>query len=355
MRLLVFILWGCGLGTAWAQTPAGSPARELVQEGVKLYDEGRYAEAVAKYQQALAATPGDVVATSELALTYNTQGRHEEVVALCEKLLKANPASDESVYVSYGNSLDVLKRSKEALQAYTQGLKYYPESHSLYFNQGVAQVKSGQLLAGISSLQQAVALNPRYASAHMSLGVMQAATKARIPAILALARFLVLEPVSPRAMQRLPMLDDAMTQGVTRIGEKSITINIAPETMKKAGRNQRNDDDFSALDMLLALSAASTMGEEHKDASTTERFVIQFTSLCKTMGELNTGKQTGFTWSYYVPYFVELEKKGFVPALTYLIHSSQADVPEVQQWLSAHPNEVAVFKEWSKNYTWPKP
>ena len=30
-------------------------------------------------------------------------------------------------------------------------------------------------------------------------------------------------------------------------------------------------------------------------------------------------------------------------------------VPEVQQWLTAHPKEVAAFQEWSKNYLWPKP
>ena len=41
-----------------------------------------------------------------------------------------------------------------------------------------------------------------------------------------------------------------------------------------------------------------------------------------------------------------------VPAFTYVVHSSQ---PDAQQWLAAHPTEVQVFQEWSKNYEWPKP
>lgn len=350
MKKILFLLLSCSIGAASAQN---LPAHDLVEEGIKLYDAGQYSEAEAKYKQALAAAPKDAVALSELALTYNTMGRNKEAVDICEKLLKADPDSDQSVYVTYGNSLDALKKPKDACRAYEDGLKHHPSSSSLYFNLGVAQVTSGQVPAGIGSFQQSVALNPDHASSHMSLGVMQMASHARIPAIMSLGRFLVLEPRGPRATQRLPTLDKAMMQGVTRTGEQSITINISEEALKGADGKRKGPDNFGGVDMMMSLMGATALTKEAKVKTPIEGFVLQFSSMCKMLGE-QSAKQEGFTWNYYVPYFVELEKKGYVPAFSYLAHASQTDVPEVQQWLSAHPNEVAVFQEWSKTYIWPK-
>lgn len=353
MKKLLFLLLSCSVGAASAQTNGTATKHDLVEEGIKLYDAGQYPEAEAKYKQALAVAPNDEVALSELALTYNSMGRNKEAIDICEKLLKADPKSDESVYVTYGNSLDALKKTKDAYHAYEDGLKYHPSSSSLYFNLGVAQATSGQVPASIGSFQQSVALNPEHASSHMSLGVMQLATHARIPGILGLARFLVLEPRGARATQRLPMLDKAMTQGVTRTGEQSVTISISEDALKGADGKRKGPDNFGGVDMMLSLMGATSLTKEAKAKTPMESFVLQFTTLCHMLGE-QSANQNGFTWNYYVPYFVELEKKGYVPALAYLAHASQTDVPEVQQWLSAHPNEVAVFQEWSKNYIWPK-
>lgn len=346
------------MGTAWAQSTGVTPVRELVREGVKLYDAGKYEEAVAKYQQALDTAPKDETALSELALTYNELGRNAEAAAICEKLVKANPDIDASVYVTYGNSLDAMKKSKQVNQVYEQGLKRHPDAYSLYYNAGVAQATSNQVAASINSFQQAVALNPQHGSSHMSLGLMQLSSHARVAGMLALSRFLVLEPRSGRAAQRLPMLDQAINQGATKTGTNSISINISAEALQGANGKSNGPDNFGPAEMLLSASSAAALipppGMPVPTAM--EQFSNRFGELCKVLGELNT-KQTkiGFTWNYYVPYFVEMEKKGFVPAFTYLVHASKADDAEVQHWLAEHPTEVQVFQEWSKNYIWPKP
>ncbi|MCI1186878.1 tetratricopeptide repeat protein [Hymenobacter sp. DH14] len=359
MKNALLLLLGLSLtSAAFAQT-APRPARELIDEGIRLYDAGKYDEALARYQQVLAAEPANTTALSELALTYNALDRNAEAAAICEKLIKANPRVDPSVYVTYGNSLDGLKKPKEAVRIYEQGLKYFPDSYSLYFNAGVAQARNGQLPASIGSFQQAITLNPNHASSHMSLGVMQTASQHRIPGLLSLSRFLILEPRSARSVQRLPMLDKAMELGVARTGENAITINVSSAALAGSNGKESGPDNFGPAEMLLSISSATMLDKSlNKDvpppATPIERFVRQFDSLCEGLGELGEN-QKGFTWNYYVPYFVEMQKKGFVPAFAYLAHASQTQVPEVQQWLAAHPNEVAVFQEWSKNYVWPKP
>lgn len=356
MKKTLLLLLSLGLTAAAA---AQTPARDLINEGVRLYDSGKYDEAIAKYQQVLATEPGNTTALSELALTYNELNRNAEAVAICQKLVKADPRVGETVYVTCGNSLDALQKPREAGRIYEQGLKYFPDSYSLHYNEGVAQVLNNQVPAGIGHFQQAIALNPNHASSHMSLGVVQTATQHRIPGLLALGRFLVLEPRSARAAQRLPLLDKAMSLGVARTGENAVSINISSAALQGANGKDSGPDNFGPAEMLLSISSAALLDKSlNKDVpppvTPIERFNQQFDSLCKGLGELATD-QKGFTWNYYVPYFVEMQKKGFVPAFSYLSHASQTGVPEVQQWLTAHPKEVAAFQEWSKNCLWPKP
>ncbi|MGI4863659.1 MAG: tetratricopeptide repeat protein [Janthinobacterium lividum] len=348
MRKLLLLLASCAIGApALAQN---TPARDLVKQGVQLYDEGQYDQAIAKYQQALAAEPTNDVAQAELALTYNALGRNAEAKVTCEQLLKRTPDVGPTLYVTYGNSLDGLGEFKQAEQAYREGMKKYPDSYALYYNLGVAQAGRQQYPAAIASFQQAVVRNPRHASSHMSAGVLQLATGSRVPGVLALARFLVLEPTGPRATQRLPQLDQAMLQGVSQSDGHNINISVAPSALSKG----KKADDFGPEDLMLSMSGALTLDEKSKNKTKLEKFIDQFSSLCEVMGELSAKSSGGFVRTYYVPYFVAMQKKGFVPAFAYLAHSSQTDAPEVQQWLAAHPNEVQVFQEWSKNYEWPK-
>jgi tetratricopeptide (TPR) repeat protein len=348
MKTVLLLLLSWAVGTrALAQA---APTRDLLKEGIQLYDEGKYDQALANYQQVLAAEPTNDAAQAELALTYQVLGRNEEAKMACEQLLKRNPTTGvgPTLYVTYGNSLDALGQFKQAEQAYRQGMKRYPDSYALYYNLGVAQAGQQQYPAAIASLQQAVARNPGHASSHMSVGALQLATGARVPGVLALARFLVLEPTGPRATQRLPQLDQAMLKGVSQVDGKTINIAVSPAALSKG----KKADDFGPEEMMLSMSGALSFDAKNKDKTKLEKFSDQFSSLCEVMGELSAKSNGGFMRTYYVPYFVAMQQKGFVPAFTYVVHSSQ---PAAQQWLAAHPTEVQVFQEWSKNYEWPKP
>ncbi|GAA4364915.1 hypothetical protein GCM10023185_34820 [Hymenobacter saemangeumensis] len=328
-------------------------ARERVQEGVALYDEGKYEQAVAKYQEALAAVPGDSHAQSELAMTFNTLKRYPEAAALCQQVLE-KPDADVAVYVTYGNSLDGMGKPREAEQAYQRGLRQYPDSYALYYNLGVAQTGRERLDEALSSFQHAVSCNPRHASSHLSIGAVELARQKRVPAIMALGQFLVLEPRSERAMRRVVALDKAMSRGVTQQDENNITISIDSRTLTDSKRKKTGPDNFSQTDFLLSLGRAVEMDSKNKAKTEAERFSSLFSSMCRHLAEVQGKGNHGFMWEFYVPYYIEMEKRGYVPAFTYLIHSSQMEAGDVQQWLAAHKTEVEVFQEWARSYTWPK-
>lgn len=342
-------LWGTAVEVSAQATPE---ARDLVKEGVSLYDAGNYDAAVAKYQQALRVAPNDAMAQAELALTYHALGKYTEAIALCQELVK-RPESDPTIYVTYGNSLDALKKPEEAIRVYQEGVRKYPDNSQLYFNQGITLAGMNKNAEAITSLQQAARLNPAHPSSPLYMGLLTADAGNRVPALLEIARFLVLEPQGRRAVQNLPNLQKLLHQGVTQRDEKNITITLNSSALRNSKRQSKQPDDFSSVEMLLSLIVANEHTEKLRDKTPLEKFSHSFATLCQGLAE-QQGKHTGFAWEYYVPYFVAMEKAGFVPAFTYQIHAADAANTEAQQWLAQHPNEVAAFQEWSRTYSWPK-
>lgn len=339
-----------------AQAQSGATAETLIKQGISQYDQGQYQQAIASYEQALKLEPTNSTAQYELALTYNATNRNDEAVALCKRLLKQDATPGAEVYGTYGNALDGLRKPKEAVKIYEEGLKKYPNDGPLYYNMGVTQASSlNQLEAAIASMQQSVRCREAHANSHAALASLTTTQGNRIPALLETVRLLELEAEGKRAAASLAALDKMMGQGVQQTGEKSFTINLPMDMVKDVGRKNAGPDNFAAADMLLTLASALDHDEKNKDKSATERFIEKFSSLCKSLEENKPEARTGFVWQYYVPYFVELEKRGHVPALAYAIQASRAEnVPEVKAWLSEHPVQVQALRQWSSTYIWPK-
>src|SRR5690242_11866677 len=104
MRKLIALLF-LALG-AFAQEPAPDP-KQLVREGVALFDAGRFDEAIAKYKAALAIDPKDGTATYELALAYAQKGDYKGCVATLQPIADAvREPADVNRLVMLGNCLD---------------------------------------------------------------------------------------------------------------------------------------------------------------------------------------------------------------------------------------------------------
>lgn len=338
--------------SASAQTTG---SQELVKQGVALYDQGKYDEAVLRYNEALKQDATNTTARYELAMAYNALGRNDEAVELCKQLLKQEAAPQSSLYNTYGNALDGLKKPKEAAKVYSEGLKRYPNDGALYFNLGVTQATALQQPAeAIASMQQSVRCRPGHASSLNALALLQQQEGNRVPALLAMLRLLQVEPTGQRATATLARFDKLMSRGVEKTGEKAITISIDPATLKDAGKKGRADN-FGPADMLLSMSGALDYSEENKDKTPSEQLIRKLESLIGVLGELQPQKQNGFTWQYFVPYFVELKKQGYLPALAYSIQAARADsAPEVRQWLDNHTATLEELSSWSAAYPWPK-
>ena len=101
--------------------------KAMVQLGNKLYDAGRFADAIPYYQQALALAPKDVNVSTDLATAIYYSGRPDEALAQIERSLAMDPKHGQTLF-----NLGIIRRDGKkdpagAVEAWERLLKLHPE------------------------------------------------------------------------------------------------------------------------------------------------------------------------------------------------------------------------------------
>ncbi|MEW6127740.1 MAG: tetratricopeptide repeat protein [Acidobacteriota bacterium] len=317
----------------------------LIRDGIALHDKGNFDGAIAKYQEVLTENSEDVLALYELGYSYFAKSDYKKSLEIAYKGTQYKSKYLVGFYVLIGNNLDNLNESEKAIKVYQSGLKLYPDNQLLHFNLAVTLLRLNKTDEGKKSLKNAMMADPNYRSSHYLLAQLYHKENYKIPAILAICRFLVVEPDSPRSASALQGLLSLLSEGATKGKDNQINIVINTDSKNDEG-------DFGALQGALAIMSAAKHLDESKKKSEVQLWVESLTLLLSLMDEAKDGKkQPGFAWNYYRPYFIEIRKRNFTEPFAYFILQSKQS-PEVQKWLVQNYQKVNEFLAWSKSYQW---
>lgn len=150
---------------------ANSQAQEastLLSEGNQLAKEGKFEEAIAKYNEELAGNPKSEDVFFNLGVAHARLGRFEEAVKNYQKALEIMPDYAE-VHNNLGNVLAQLGRFDEAVGHYETALKIIPDYASALNNLGTVYSRQKRLPEAVKRFQQAVKSLPTYMEAHFNL------------------------------------------------------------------------------------------------------------------------------------------------------------------------------------------
>ncbi len=328
-------------------------AEILVDEGIAYHDKGDYEGAIDKYDKALKLDKDNLLALAEKAMSLLSLQKYDETIENCQRAIENHQGNEalKSVYVTYGNAYDGLKKTDKSLDIYDEGLKLFPDFYMLHFNKGITLSSIKKYDEAIICFQKSASLNPKHASSQNALGRLLNVTDKRIPALLAFSRFLILEPQTKRAKENLGLLEGIMKANVEQKGKNSINININPAILgDTTADGKAKENSFSSTDLILSMSAALDYDKKNKKKTEVEHFIRKFETVCASLKETRD-KNYGFYWDFYVPYFVEMKDKNFLETFAYIAFAT-SDYPDVDMWLKAHKKEIDNFYEWSSNFTW---
>ncbi|MFP3939714.1 MAG: tetratricopeptide repeat protein [Thermoanaerobaculia bacterium] len=183
-------------------TVAGDPeAVELYNEGAALYNEGQVAEAVAKFEEAVAIDPSLLPAHRILADLYTTQGRHKDALRTAERVLELAPGDSDAALVRY-DALQGLGRTDEARQALDRLVETGDpgEVAKRVYNAAVQTQKGGGEEEALALFRRSVELDPELAPAWSAIAGIELARNEPQAAVEAAARLLELQPGDNEAL-----------------------------------------------------------------------------------------------------------------------------------------------------------
>lgn len=326
---------------SYAQDP-----KQLVKDGIKLHDEGKYKEAISKYDEAIALDPGMYLAYYEKAFSLMSDEQYEECIKICKASLKKFPDGEENagIYISYGTSYDMMKKPEKAIEIYEEGIKKFPRSALLHYNKAITLYNLGKAGEAEKSIEQSIINNPNHASSHQMLSVLHEKSN-RMYSLLASLYFMGIEPTGKRAEGRLTITEDLMGVNVKKEEGKGLTLTISLPEDKKA------PNQFQNLEILLAVGVSLGQEELFKNETKPEKMNRLVSVIISFLSD-EEKKGTGLGWDFYAPFFRQLKEKDYVETYCHTIYMTAGDEAN-DKWMGDHRDKVEEYWKWVNNY-WKK-
>jgi tetratricopeptide (TPR) repeat protein len=331
---------------AAASTPEQDAA---LRAGAALHDQGKYDEAIAKYQEVLTQNPGNMTALYELAFTYSARDDHQKALDTARRGIVYKSPQLPLFYDLIGSALDSMGQPAQAIDAYKKGVEYVPRAANLYYNMAVTYYESLKKPdEARHALEKAVAIQPTSADTELLLGQIFEASGYRTPAFFALSKFLIIRPAGQDTLQGYGVWRRVLRAGMEPV-RGTARGNAATSPPQPPARI--DEGNFADIDRQFALSQVAAQDAMDKGRSEIDALVAQVDSILARIAAHQRDDRS-FVWTHYAPYFIELKDKNFVQPFVCWI-SQRAPVPGVREWLEANQPKLREYLDWTLQYKWP--
>jgi tetratricopeptide (TPR) repeat protein len=133
--------------------------------------QGKYAEALKKYDEALAIDPNSMQSLFNKAVILQMSGQIGDAIACYDRVIQLNP-KDPEAWSNKGIALRNIGKSDEAIECYRKGLDLNPRDSALWSNLGIALRNAGRIKEALEAYDTALSINPNDASVWSNKGVV---------------------------------------------------------------------------------------------------------------------------------------------------------------------------------------
>lgn len=327
LTLFAVLCLGSLFTTAQENNPLINSA-EAIQAGIKLYDDGKYKEALKEYQKVKTGDTNYVWALYEMALTCATDSQFTLGIKISEQALACNSERERcpELLAQYGNLLDYDGQQERSLQIYDSALAIYPAYTMLYIGKGTTLLRMKKYREAEKVFKQTLLISPFSASAHYKLGLCALNQGNIVPAYLSLVANLIMEPEGRFAMNSISLLDNIAK------GKDDIM-----ELVNK--RTEEPDENFRLIEQIVLSKIA--LDKNYKSIINLDDPISrQLQVICEKLSF--DGGDKDFWMQFYVPFFRKaFDDKKFEYLINYAF--SGVNIPAIKEFNRKKKKDIEAF------------
>ncbi len=169
---------------------------EIIDEGIKLHDAGKYKEAIAMYRKVNRSDTNYVRALYECALSCSADSQFNAAIDLCKLAMQQKTDMDRmpDVVTEYGSLLDIIGQPEKSIYIFDSALAHYPAHIPLYLNKGTTLLGIKKNKEAEAVFQQAIMIDPYSSSCHYKWAIAELRQGKLVPAMYGFINCLLVSP-----------------------------------------------------------------------------------------------------------------------------------------------------------------
>lgn len=329
---------------------------DLIQDGVKLHDEGKYKEAIEKYSKALELDPKSTQATYELSLSYLELKDYENAIKYSGTVIMSDDKKlSAGAYAVKSEALAAMGRVDDAIALLKEGLSKNGEDYLLNFNLALNYYNKGDTRHTLEHIKRAIDLDKTHSGAFLLNAYASKDSGLWVQSILSFQMFLLLEPDSKRSRNAFEEMLSIMR---VKSNEEPIQRSfIQQQMMRSRSDSTRQADKIPPLDVrdglnrkLVYETITQTIDSLQNQANIKDDFTlfsIVNQVIIKILEEESKNPHQGVLWTFYVPFFSHIAESEYYE--TYCRYVSVSYIPESLEWWKQNPSQAMDFVLWFEN------
>ncbi|MFD2873209.1 tetratricopeptide repeat protein [Mucilaginibacter ximonensis] len=316
--LALIIILSLSVNALFAQNKP-SHTDSLMKAGIALTDAGKFAEAVAIYDEVLKASPDSKPVLYEKAITLNIMGKHDDAIIILEKLLTS--ISTPNVYAALGDAYDMKGDFDKATSYYTKGISLWPKDRNLWLNLSVSYSRQKKYPQAQAAAAEAIKADPRHARSYQNYAVAAYLQGKNAEALLGLSNYLMFG-------------SNNQSLGACNV-IKSI-LYAKPNT---------NADPVAKLEQETIAGAVTVATAGKTGLAPIDSLVLQLTASYKAIQSQENQFGSSFFARYFGDFFGAIATTNYMDTYTRFIAVSLSPQDNIA-WLKAHNDDVKAFNIW---------
>lgn len=317
--ILTLLLLFCSI-TIFAQDSKVTDANSLLKEGVALNDTGKYAEAIAKYDEILKSSPGNMTAMYEKAFTLTLWGKPDEAIGYFEKVIAAE--NSPIAYVGLANIYDNKGDFEKSKSIYMKGLSISPKNNNLWFNLSVSYARQKDYNQSEVAAAEAIKANGKHLNSYRNYAIAAYQQGKSAEALLGLSNYLSFGIGPQQAVGACQIIKDI--------------LNKSPDP--KAG-------DLAKMQQQTIFSAAKNAVAGKTNLSPIDSLTLQLTAAYKAIKQQQDQYGSVFFSKYFGNYFGNIAESSYMDIFSHFILVSLSP-KENLAWLKEHQDKIKEFNTW---------